>query len=165
MSASTLIARLAGPVFLVMGLGMLFEAETVRALSQEFLANRALIYFAGMLTLVAGLAIVNTHNLWVYDWRVIITVLGWLSVIGGVFRLLLPGTVQQFGTGMLATPNTMVVGGLFTLLIGAVLSFFGYEAFWAEQKRRRPARAQAASAAPAKRPAKRRAARPTKRRR
>ena len=109
MNTSRYIARLIGPLFLVMGLGMVIESDIVRALSQEFLSNLSLIYFAGMLTLVAGLAIVNAHNVWVADWRVIITILGWLSVIGGVIRVLFPGKVQALGAGMLSQDRKSVV--------------------------------------------------------
>jgi hypothetical protein len=41
-------------------------------------------YLSGLLSLLAGLAIVNLHNTWRADWRVIITVLGWLMTIGGI---------------------------------------------------------------------------------
>jgi len=148
MSTSKYIARLIGPLFLVMGLGMMAEANTVRALSAEFLSNLSLIYLAGMLALVAGLAIVNAHNLWVADWRVIITILGWLSVIGGVIRLLFPAQVQALGTGMIANPHAMVVGGVVMLVLGAILSWVAYEDLWqqepAPQAAAKPARARTA---------------------
>ncbi len=148
MSTSKYIARLIGPLFLVMGLGMMAEANTVRALSAEFLSNLSLIYLAGMLALVAGLAIVNAHNLWVADWRVIITILGWLSVIGGVIRLLFPAQVQALGTGMISNPHAMVVGGVIMLVIGAILSWVAYEDLWqqepAPQAAAKPARARTA---------------------
>ena len=118
MSTSKYIARLIGPLFLVMGLGMMAEPDTVRALSAEFLSNLSLIYLAGMLALVAGLAIVNAHNLWVADWRVIITILGWLSVIGGVIRLLFPAQVQRLGAGLIANPHAVIVGGIIVLVLG-----------------------------------------------
>ena len=145
MKNSILIARLMGPVLLIMGLGMVIESETVRALAQEFLSSRALIYFAGILTLVAGLAIVNAHNLWVTDWRVIITILGWLSVIGGVIRLLLPAQVQTLSTGMVANPNGMIIGGIITLVLGGILSWMGYEELCRHDKRR-PAAARSTTA-------------------
>ena len=47
--------------------------------AEEFLNSHALIYLAGIITLTAGLAIVLTHNVWAADWRILITVLGWLT--------------------------------------------------------------------------------------
>ena len=130
MNTSKIIARLIGPLFLVMGLGMVVEADTVRALSTEFLSNLSLIYLAGMLTLVAGLAIVNAHNLWVADWRVLITILGWLSIIGGMVRLLFPGKVQSLGAGIISHPQAMLIGGIVVLVLGAVLSWCAYQDIW-----------------------------------
>ena len=149
MSASNYIARLIGPLFLIMGLGMVIEGDTVRALAQEFLSNLGLIYLAGVLALVVGLAIVNAHNLWVPDWRVLITILGWLSIIGGIVRLLFPGKVQALGTGLIASPPVMIMGGITVLVIGAILSWAGYEHLWMAAETPEPV-AKPAAKSPAK---------------
>ena len=49
----------------------------------------------------AGLAIVLTHNVWVADWRVLITILGWLAAIGGAVRILAPQRTGRVGRSML----------------------------------------------------------------
>ena len=56
----------------------------------EALHPGILFYLSGLLSLLAGLAIINLHNTWYADWRVIITVLGWLMTIGGIIRVVLP---------------------------------------------------------------------------
>lgn len=147
MTTSKTIARLMGPVMLAMGLGMVIENDTMRELSREFLSNRGLIYLAGMLTLLAGLAIVNMHNLWTDDWRVIITVFGWLAIVGGLIRILLPGQVQQLGTGMTENIALMIIGGLAMIVLGGVLVYHGYGHLWRETPHR-----AAASSRPRKRP-------------
>ena len=53
-------------------------------------ASPALMFLSGVITLPAGLAIVLTHNVWTADWRVLITILGWLAVIGGAIRISVP---------------------------------------------------------------------------
>lgn len=126
MQASYFLAQLIGPMFLVVGLGMLLNREGYRAMGREFLASRALIYLAGLFALVPGIAIVLAHNIWVFDWRLIITIFGWLAVIGGVFRLLFPQQVTVIGERMLASETYMLVAGIVVLAIGAILSFYGY---------------------------------------
>ena len=74
----------------------------------------------------AGLAIVLYHNLWVLDWRVIITVLGWLAVIGGTMRIIFFRTVEKLGEAMLDKSWALTLAGLVWLVVGAVLCFFGY---------------------------------------
>jgi hypothetical protein len=76
--------------------------------------------------MVAGLAIVLYHNLWVADWRVIVTLLGWAGAIGGAARILSPASVQRVGATMLNTPWVTTAGGVAWLAIAAVLCFYGY---------------------------------------
>jgi uncharacterized protein YjeT (DUF2065 family) len=156
MSASRYIAGLLGPLLLVMGFGMVIESETMMKLSQEFLSNLSLIYLAGILTLLAGLAIVNAHNVWVADWRVIITIFGWLAILGGLFRILLPSEVRNLGTGFASNPNAMIVAGIVMLVLGAILSWVAYEHLWRVEEKPAPAAKPARKrAAPAKKAAKR----------
>ena len=123
---STFLAQLIGPVFVVMGVGMLICPRNYRTTAEEFLGSRALIYIAGLMALVPGLAIVLTHNVWVSDWRLIITVLGWLGVIGGVFRLLFPQQVTAIGSMMLARPEWLRIPGAMVVALGLILAYFGF---------------------------------------
>jgi uncharacterized membrane protein len=126
MQTSRFLAQLIGPVLLVIGIGMLANRAGYRAMAQEFLKSRALIYIAGLLALVPGLALVLTHNVWAADWRLIVTLLGWLAVIGGIFRIVFPQEVTRIGARMIARDDTLVVGGVVMLALGIVLSFYGY---------------------------------------
>jgi hypothetical protein len=76
MTNSTLIARLMGPALLIMGIGTALGLLGVgmvpgdyAGLMKEMTGLPFTILF-GVLALLAGLAIVNAHNLWVSDWRV-----------------------------------------------------------------------------------------------
>jgi hypothetical protein len=126
MDASRFLARLVGPMFVVLGIGLLARPDTLHAMASEFLANRGLIFLSGLLTLLAGLAIVNTHNVWELRWSVLITILGWLGVIGGVARMLFPDTVVSIGTSMMDDTGAVVGGGVVDLVLGLWLSYEGY---------------------------------------
>ena len=126
MTSSIFLARLMGPVFLVVGAGLLLNGVVFRALTQEFLDSTALIFLSGLITLPAGLAVALTHNLWTPDWRVLITILGWLMVIGGAVRLAAPQRAAAVGRTMFASPATMQISTWATVLIGALLCYFGY---------------------------------------
>jgi hypothetical protein len=126
MTTSIFLARLMGPVFLVVGAALLLNGAMFRALTQEFLDSDALIFLSGLITLPAGLAIVLTHNVWSADWRVLITILGWLMMIGGAVRLLAPRRAVAIGRTMLANPAALQISAGVNVLIGALLCFFGY---------------------------------------
>ena len=82
MSTSVFIARLIGPVMLVIGLAVFANQRAFRELAEEFLASRALTFLSGLIIMPAGLAIVLTHNIWAVDGRVMITLFGWANAIG-----------------------------------------------------------------------------------
>jgi hypothetical protein len=159
MTTSTLIARLMGPVLLAIGIGVALglgvEGDTSSALMKEFIGSKALIYITGLLALVAGLAIVNAHNLWEPDWRVIITILGWLAIVRGVASILFPANVQAMGDHMLASSVGLLAAAAITVALGAVLTFMGYEDLWAEHRRPRRAAASPGARSSAKRPRRR----------
>jgi len=126
MANSIFLAKLMGPVALVLAISLFMHTEAYRAMAHEFLHSSALIYLAGLLTMTAGLAVVLTHNVWVANWPVLITLFGWLATIGGAVRIAFPDQVRTMGESMLRKPMTMTIGGAIWLAVGTVLCFFGY---------------------------------------
>jgi uncharacterized membrane protein len=127
-STAKFIARLIGPVFVVAAAMMIFNADAYRAIVTDFLKSPALIYVAGFLALLGGLAIVNVHNSWAREWPLFITVIGWLGVIGGIIRMALPQLIEALGTDIYMHRGFILGAGGFVLLIGGYISFKGYSA-------------------------------------
>ena len=88
----------------------------------------ALIYLAGVLTLIMGIAIITFHNIWVMDWRIIITLFGYIAIVSGVFRMSLPTKVKQLGDWMLDTRMIVRSAALLNGLLGAYLTYQGFVA-------------------------------------
>ena len=126
MQSSTFIAKLVGPMLFVISLGMLTNQDTYHAIVGEFLHSGALVYVSGFLSLLAGLAIVNTHNAWRGEWSVIITVLGWLMLVGGVIRIVFPHFTVSFGAAVYGSTAAVVIVAVIGLVIGGFLTFKGY---------------------------------------
>ena len=126
MSTSLFLARLIGPVMLVIGLAVFANQRGFRAMAEEFMASRALMFLAGLVIMPAGLAIVLTHNLWTADWRVLITIFGWLNVVGGALRLFEPPFLVDTGRAMLKLPWFTPVAAAIWVILGLLFCFFGY---------------------------------------
>src|SRR5262249_50727646 len=87
LAKSNPIAGLVGPLLAALGLAALVNRNLIPAVIGEAAHNDALVFLTGLLTLLAGVAIVRVHNLWTADWRLLVTVLGWLAVFSGVVRM------------------------------------------------------------------------------
>jgi hypothetical protein len=125
-NTSIFLAKLIGPLALVLGFGVLFNRGAVRAVLDEFINNRAILFLAGLITFPAGLAIVLVHNIWVADWPVIITIVGWLTAFSGAIRIVAPEGAIRYGRRAYERPNGPLFSAAIWIALGAVLTFFGY---------------------------------------
>lgn len=126
MDTSLFLAKLIGPTLLAVSAAFLINQVNMREMAADFLEHRGLIFLAGILTLLAGLAIVLTHNVWEWRWPVIITIFGWLSVIGGAFRIIFPDSVKSVGSAMLDRPRMLTIAGIVQGIVGAWLCYVSY---------------------------------------
>ena len=125
MTASLFLARLIGPALLVAGAIALFNPRHMVEIGRELLAGRAFIFIAGIMALVAGLAIVNTHNVWT-GWPVVITLFGWISLLAGIVRMAFPDVVRSLGEKMVTNETTLRVAGASQIALGGFLAYMGY---------------------------------------
>jgi hypothetical protein len=126
MQTSIFLARLIGPVMALVGISLLMNETASRKMAMEFLRSPALIFFSGMILMPAGLAVVLNHNVWVLNWPLIITLLGWIAVISGALRVFAPDRALKIGKKALASKEITTASAAFWLVIGAVLCYFGF---------------------------------------
>jgi hypothetical protein len=79
-----------------------------------------LFYLSGLLSLLAGLAIFNLHNMWCADWRV------WLMTIGGIIRIVMPQVAVAIGSTIYGGRTSTITVALIIGALGAFLNFKGY---------------------------------------
>jgi len=122
---SIIIARLIGPLFATIGVGMLANTDTYQQIGQQFLSTYAIIYLSGIIVLLMGLIILNVHNLWTRDWRSVITVAGWIFTIAGVWRIIAPQFVPFVGGAVLGNPGFFTGAGIVLIALGGFITFKG----------------------------------------
>jgi hypothetical protein len=128
MQTSQTIARLVGPVLCAIGVGMLANQPTYREMATQFLAGLPFIYFSGVLMLVAGLYILNVHNVWTRNWRSAVTVVGWVLMSVGTFRIIAPQFANFIATAIIGNAGFFTGFGIFLLAVGGFFTFKGYVA-------------------------------------
>jgi cytochrome bd-type quinol oxidase subunit 2 len=125
MQPARFIAKLIGPLYLAIGVGILLNGSFYSALVAEAVKSPTLIYFSGLLALVPGLAIINMHTGW-RGWPVVVTIIGWLLVIGGVIRLVLPATTATIAGDIYSNAATLLIVSIVLIVVGAFLTVMGY---------------------------------------
>jgi hypothetical protein len=74
----------------------------------------------GFVLFVAGLSIIRVHNRWTRSWPVLVTLVGWGCILGGLVRMFTP-EAQLGGKNV---PTYAVIMILF--VVGVFLTFKGY---------------------------------------
>jgi hypothetical protein len=127
MATSKLIAGLMGPLLLAIGAALFINRDFFPSMALEMARNQGLIFLSGILSLLAGVAVVRVHNIWSGGWPVIVTVLGWLAVIGGLVRMWFPQLAEPIATSVTTSGAPLFVAGLVNLALGGFLTYKAYQ--------------------------------------
>ncbi len=120
------LATVIGWYFVIMSLLLLIRRDIVVTAMRELMGQRAVMLVVGIITLILGLLMVTSHNIWVMGWPVIVTIISWLILIGGLFRLYCPDTVYKIWNKTIDKSEKLTVCAVVTLIIGLFLLYKVY---------------------------------------
>ena len=123
MDTSIVLAQIWGIVFVILGLSMLLNKKWTAVAIEEMTQNQGIIWLAGLITLVMGVVLVTLNNVWTSGLPLIITILGWLTLIKGAFILLFPNFSITYYKKV-NKGNIFTWGGLIVLILGLILFFY-----------------------------------------
>lgn len=126
MDRSRFLAKGLGIYLLIVSLSMLINMQHFTNLIHSLINNMPLMFVTGFFTLIIGILFVLSHNVWQWNWRVIITIIAWLTLIKGASIVLYPQFIDQ--ATVLFTYNTTVsyMTALIDLVLGILLCYFGF---------------------------------------
>jgi hypothetical protein len=125
MELSIFIARITSVVYLSAALGAIINKDYYRRILDDLFENAGLTYFIGFTTVIVGSLIVNYHNIWVKDWIVLITLLGWLALVKGVLIITFPRFVQSYSKLILGDKGLQFFPYI-AILLGLLFGYFGF---------------------------------------
>jgi len=85
--------------------------------------EKAITVSTGYITFLLGLVTVILHNLWASDWRVVITVLGWVTLLKGIMKMGFPEHVHKRAQ---LFKNQQTLWGFIIFLFGAWLFWMSF---------------------------------------
>jgi len=87
------LARFWGSLFMILGISSIIAGLLGRII--KYTEDKTITISTGYITLLLGLGTVVLHNLWVYDWRVSVTILGWITLCKGYMKIVFPEHVHK----------------------------------------------------------------------
>jgi hypothetical protein len=126
MGLSKSIAALIGPTLVAIAVAILLNFGSFPAIAEQVSRDPALIFLSGILLFVAGLAILRVHNVWSVGWPVLVTVLAWMAIAGGLIRLFFPIQLGAIVAGVGQNTALIIAVSLVLLGVGVFLSYKGW---------------------------------------
>ena len=126
MDITLFLARVIGITMTILYAGAIINFKRVQTSLRQIEEQPVILFLSGFMALLLGVLILQVHNFWVWDWTIIITLLGWLMAIVGSIRLLLPNTAMAMGRSMLEkNPNIAYAVSFLFCAIGIFLTIMG----------------------------------------
>ncbi|KTD33479.1 Integral membrane protein (PIN domain superfamily) [Legionella moravica] len=120
------LATVIGWYLVIVSLYSLFQYEQLKSVAAEIMGQRGLFFVLAIMTLILGLLLVTSHNIWVMSWPVVITIFSWLVLISGLIRMFCPDTANKMRQSFLNNPVKMKIAAVVSLLVGLFLLFHVY---------------------------------------
>lgn len=93
MEITIFLAKFWGSLFMI--LGALSIAARFLGRVIEYTEDKTITISTGYITFLLGLATVVAHNIWAADWRVTVTILGWITLFKGIEKIGFPERVNK----------------------------------------------------------------------
>ncbi|VVC75550.1 hypothetical protein AQUSIP_08400 [Aquicella siphonis] len=126
MNISRFLSKVLGIYLVIVSVALLVNLREFAGYVDALIRDAPLMFITGFFTLIIGIMMVVSHNIWKWDWRVIITILSWVILIKGASIILYPHFVDQLS--ILFVQNTLFAyaAGIVDFFLGLMLCYFGF---------------------------------------
>ena len=118
--------QLLGIVYLAVGIGVLINKDVLQMILKGFVGNSCVIHICGIATVAIGYLMVSFYNNWHWSWLLLITIIGWLALLKGLFILLFPQSFIGVVNWWMTKKWLPAVWPICVILLGAVMSYLGF---------------------------------------
>ena len=125
-SRTAFLSKLVGLYVVVIAIAVLVNKPMMVATVTGLFKDPAVVVLSGVIALGIGLAIVLGHNVWSSAPAIIVTIIGWLSLLKGLALLLVPANVQAAYALGVNYNQYFSVYAVVTLVVGLYLTYAGF---------------------------------------
>ena len=126
METSIFLAKVTGLFGAISTLAIIIRYKLHFAMEENAAKNPATIHLSGYLFLMLGILLTVSHQVWTRDWRVVITIIGWLILLKGLMRILFPGTIKKLTEKKIKNEKRFLLTEVVTFLISLYLIYQGF---------------------------------------
>jgi hypothetical protein len=126
MGTSIFLAQFLGMYSVIIGLVLLLKPKMFEKTVKEIAVSHYKMFMLALITLVPGIALVLVHNIWAWEWYLVITLFSWICLISGILRFVLHDKIMK----IMKTKNIripLLVGAIISVILGLFLCYYGFD--------------------------------------
>jgi hypothetical protein len=124
-SSAFTLARFLGLFLLVIGLTV-FVKNDQKAYFDQLVESKEFLFITGLMTVILGALIIALNNTWRFDWRLLITILGWATLLKGAVMLIFPEYSVLIWNKLSVKRWLLLISGAISFIIGIYLIGIGF---------------------------------------
>ena len=126
MDTSIFLAKAFSIYFLIIGITVILRRKKLLEAVGALFANKGNIFFMAIMILILGIILVLFHPAFTPDWRSVITVLCWLTLLKGIVYILVPEFIMITKQKMFASAPYYYIAGIICLALAIYLGYYGF---------------------------------------
>lgn len=123
---SLFLAQIIGLFLVIVSLSSIVNRKVIIGAVEAISKNPAVLYVSGILALAFGLVVVIAHPIYVADWRIAITIIGWLAIFKGIARLFFTRQAAVLIGKICKRSELLYALQIVALIIGIYLAYVGF---------------------------------------
>ncbi len=126
MERSIFLSKALGIYLLIVSLSMLINMPYFFIRVQLLMHDPNAMFITGFMTLILGILMVLSHNVWEWSWRVLVTIIAWLTLLKGMSVVACPTYLIDLTNSVSASKATIYSAAVIDLILALVLCYYGF---------------------------------------
>jgi hypothetical protein len=127
MDISKFLSKVIGLYLIIVCSAMLINMNLFIDNVNGLMNNPPLLFISGLFTLLLGLFLVVCHNIWQWNWRVIITIFAWIALLKGISLVMYPQFMDALTLLFVKNTTVAYIAAGVDLALGVLLCYFGFK--------------------------------------
>lgn len=126
MDVSKFLSKVIGLYEVIISLAMLINMPLFTSNIEAMMENGPLMIFIGCMTVIMGILLVVSHNIWQWRWSLLVTIVSWIVLLKGISLLMFPQALDTISLQLITNEHFAYFIAMMDLLIGLVFCYFGF---------------------------------------
>lgn len=126
MDVSRFLSKVLGLYLIFISLAIFINMKQVLIPVTRLVSDSPLMMVTGFFTLILGLLLVVSHNVWQWNWRVLVTIISWVILLKALCIIFCPHFMDKMTDTFIMHANIVYMTAGIDMFLGLLLCYFGF---------------------------------------